>query len=227
MTIEWEEITDHQHNYIDEVFQLYDQAFPIEVREPHQIFLNSLQYAKHNKPNNYRILLGLQDLKLVSFAAGHYLAASNSGFLVYLATKDLQRSKGLGTQTLLKFENLLNDDARLAGEDAIKAIVLETEKPEFVHSHSEREGCAKRERFYKKNGFQLYNEITYVQPPLNGGDEYVPLNLFIKQESLTKQEIEEIIYDMYKEKYGASNKINPRILDGGLSKMDLPSIRKH
>lgn len=38
MTIRWDEITDDYLINLDMVLKLYDQAFPIEVREPHDIF---------------------------------------------------------------------------------------------------------------------------------------------------------------------------------------------
>ncbi|UPG63676.1 hypothetical protein [Metabacillus endolithicus] len=46
MTIKWVEITEETLEHYKSAMKLYDQAFPIEVREPHQTFLRSMQYTK-------------------------------------------------------------------------------------------------------------------------------------------------------------------------------------
>ncbi|MGM0878478.1 MAG: hypothetical protein ACQEWV_28220 [Bacillota bacterium] len=70
MTIKWVEITEENLFNLEMVIELYDQSFPIEVREPHNIFLRSLQYAKNRRPNNYHFLIGIEGDQLVSFATG-------------------------------------------------------------------------------------------------------------------------------------------------------------
>lgn len=60
MAIKWDEITHDNLTHFEKVLKLYDQAFPIEVRESHDIFLNSLQYARNRKPNNFRFLIGFE-----------------------------------------------------------------------------------------------------------------------------------------------------------------------
>ncbi len=216
MSIRWDEITVDYIINLDKVLTLYDQTFPIEVREPHETFLRSLQYARNNKPNNFRFLIGFEGENLVSFATGHYLADVNLGFIVYIATNPRVRShKGLGSKTLLKMEELLNQDARLAGNSSLTALILETEIQEMVHTETERKDCIKRNHFFEKNQYKKYQDINYLQPPLFEGGSPIPLNLFVKgspKEQFFKKEISEFIRCMYREKYYLVNGIDKKVL---------------
>lgn len=71
--------------------------------------------------------------------------------------------------------------------------------------------------------------MDYVQPPLQGGAENIPLQLFIKSfqsSELSKVEVKELIRSMYIEKYSLVNGINEEVLYNGLKEMgiDLLSI---
>jgi hypothetical protein len=213
--ISWKEISNDNLFYLDQVFELYDQSFPLEVREPHNIFLQSLKYATKAYPNNFRLLVGLSGKALVSFATGHYLADVNTGFVVYIATNPLFRTNGIGTKTLLKIEEILNKDAVLAGNSSLRAMILETESPNWAETVIDREECLKRNGFFQKNGYKQYLEMEYVQPPLHNDDKSIPLNLFMKvkeKDYLNKEEVRNIIHTIYQEKYYIVNNIDNEIL---------------
>lgn len=224
MTIRWEEITYDNLTNIEKVFAIYDEAFPIEVREPQDIFYQSLDYAKTRLPNGFRFLVGYEGEQLVSFATGHYFAEANIGFIVYIATNPLIRSKGLGTKTLVKIEELLNEDAISAGNVSLRATILETEKQEIVHNEAEKEDCIKRNRFFERNGYKKIDEIQYIQPPLNNGDSNVPLNLFINKNDVSKEEIIKYIQIIYKEKYCFVNRIDKQVLKSCLEMMGIENV---
>jgi hypothetical protein len=213
--ISWKEISNDNLFYLDQVFELYDQSFPLEVREPHNIFLQSLKYATKAYPNNFRLLVGLSGKALVSFATGHYLADVNTGFVVYIATNPLFRTNGIGTKTLLKIEEILNKDAVLAGNSSLRAMILETESPNWAETVIDREECLKRNGFFQKNGYKQYLEMEYVQPPLHNDDKSIPLNLFMKvkeKDYLNNEEVRNIIHTIYQEKYYIVNNIDNEIL---------------
>jgi GNAT superfamily N-acetyltransferase len=215
MPINWLEITLNNYTYLEEAFQLYDQSFPLNVREPHHILLKSLQYAVEQTPDNLHFLIGLENDELVSLATAHYLAEVNAGFIVYLAVNEKMRKKGLGKQTLQQIESLLNEDAIANNQQTISAISLETEKLADAAAMAEEEACSKRNLFFKKNGYRLYDEIHYIQPPLHGEEGSVPLNLFIKamdKNRYTKVECKHIIKAMYREKYARVNGIDEKVL---------------
>lgn len=224
MTIRWEEITYHNMNHLDKVLKIYDQAFPIEVREQHNTFISSLKYASEMKPNSFRFLVGLEGEEIVSFATGHYLAKVNTGFVVYIATNPSVQSRGIGAMTLSKLEELLNQDSIMAGNNSLRALFLETEKQEIVQTVAEKEDCSKRNRFFIKNGYKKFEEINYLQPPLHNGEGNVPLNLLIKEShknSIKLKEIIETIIAIYKEKYYLINGIDKKILEDCLKEMGI------
>ena len=224
MTIRWEQITYNNLTNIEQALEMYDQAFPIEVREPRSIFIESFKYPNLRAPNSYRFLVGYDGDQLVSFATGHYFADANFGFIVYIATNPNVRSKGLGSKTLSKLEELLNQDAISAGNIALKAIVLETEKMEMVHTEEEKEDCIIRSRFFERNGYTQLKEVTYLQPPLHDGESSIPLNLFINNHDISQQEIAEFIQAMYREKYFLVNGIDKKILKECLEKMGFEKV---
>ncbi|MGM7634977.1 GNAT family N-acetyltransferase [Bacillus sp. Hm123] len=224
MTITWDEITFDNVSNLEKTLKIFDQAFPVEVRESHDIFLKSLNYAKTNKPNNFRFLIGVEGEKIVSFATGHYLAAVNVGFIVYIVTDPFVRSKGLGAKTLLKLEELLVQDASLAGNTSLKAVILETETQEVVHTETEKQDCIRRNKFFERNDYKQYKNIDYLQPPLHFGASNIPLNLFIKNMQSTgvnKEEINHIIRIIFKEKYYIVNEIDRDILKNCLQTMGI------
>ncbi|WP_260288741.1 GNAT family N-acetyltransferase [Peribacillus aracenensis] len=216
MTIKWDEITIDNLSNLEKALKIFDRVFPVEVRESHDIFLKSLQYAKRNKPNNFRFLVGFEGEKMVSFATGHYLADVNVGFIVYIFTDPVVRSKGLGTKTLLELEKLLNKDAFLAGYTLLKAVILETETEEMVHTEIEKQDCIKRNKFFERNNYKQYKNIDYLQPPLHFGASNIPLNLFIKRVQLNEindEEVSNAIRSIFREKYYIVNEIDKDIIE--------------
>ncbi|CAH2715888.1 hypothetical protein BACCIP111895_03072 [Neobacillus rhizosphaerae] len=224
MTIKWDEITNDNVSNLEKALEIFDRAFPVEVRETHDVFIKSLQYAKSSKPNNYRFLIGFEGERIVSFATGHYLADVNVGFIVYIVTNPLVRSKGLGTKTLLKLEELLNEDASFAGNTSLKAVILETEKQEMAHTVTEKLDCIRRNIFFERNNYKQYKNLDYIQPPLHFGASHIPLNLFIKnvqKNRISDEEINVSIGAIFREKYYIVNGIDKNILKHCLRTMGI------
>ncbi|WP_338780068.1 GNAT family N-acetyltransferase [Metabacillus sp. FJAT-52054] len=216
MTVTWKEITLHNQEAFKEAMAIYDQAFPIDVREPHDVFQKSL------RTGSYRFLVGMEGEEVLSFATGHYLKEVNAGFIVYLLANPLVRSRGIGGQTLLKLEEWLEEDARSAGHDSIEAIILETEKPELVHTEEEKADCVKRFRFFNRHGYREAEGVHYVQPPLFEGQIPVPLSLFVKsyqQTAPSRERIAEYVQAMYRDKYSLANGVDQAILTDLLAKI--------
>jgi GNAT superfamily N-acetyltransferase len=224
MTFTWEEINYDNMLDLHKVYKIYDETFPMEVREPHQVFLESLQNATARKPNNFRFLISKLGDEVVSFATGHYLAEVNTGFVVYIATNPKMRSRGVGNKTLFYMEELLKKDAFLTGKDSLSAIILETEKEEMAHSKLEKNECIQRNRFFQRNGFKLFKELEYIQPPLHMDENDIPLHLFIKvlrDVNLNLEEVKRIIQAIYREKYYLVNKIDKEVLNNCLNRMGI------
>lgn len=224
MTIIWKEVTLEDQNLWNQVMELYDRSFPLEVREPHSIFKKSMKYAEISKPNAFHFIAGIDNEQVVSFATGHYLAEVNAGFIVYIATNPSVQNKGLGSHTLLTLEQLLNKDAIKAGYSSLNLVILETEKEENAETKQEQEECQKRKSFFERNKYKAYKEIEYVQPPLYQEHEAVPLNLLIKNVQkidITIEYIFQIVKYMYQEKYLAVNGLEKETIIGCLQNMGL------
>jgi hypothetical protein len=224
MEIRWEEITGKHLDHIEEVFKLYNQTFPFEVREPNSILLKSLAYAENEKLNTFRFLAGFEGEELISFATGHYLADVNSGFIVYIVTNPVARSKGSGGKTLVKMEQLLKKDAIRAGNSSLESYILETETEEMARTSEEKEDCLKRKTFFERNEYKRFEGIHYLQPSLHSGDNSIQLNLYLKtlnESVITAKEVKEVIRAMYKEKYEKINEIDKNVLNGCLEQMGL------
>ncbi|MFE7065171.1 GNAT family N-acetyltransferase [Sutcliffiella sp. NPDC057660] len=224
MALEWIEITNSGTKYLEEVMELYEQSFPIEVRESQDIFHRSIRYSESSFPNNFRFLVGVEDGKVLSFATSHFLASVNAGFVVYIVTNPSIRSIGLGSKTLTKLEELLNADAIKAGYENIDKILLETETKEMVHTEEERAECSKRDKFFEKNGYIHLNSIDYRQPHLHKGESSIPLKLFVKKYNgieISKDMFQQAIVALYQEKYFKVNEIERNVLHKCLAEMGI------
>ncbi|MDQ0418528.1 GNAT superfamily N-acetyltransferase [Croceifilum oryzae] len=216
MDITWKELTSEDQIFIQKAFEIYDQSFPDEVREPHDVFYRGLSSQTSSFPDSYTFLVGYQnESEICSLATAHYFSNINMGFIVYLATNPHIRSHGIGSMTLKKIEEILMDGAKRAGYHSLKGIVLETEKEEFAHTELEKQTCARRNRFFEKNQFVNLVNVTYLQPPLKQGDPSVPLHLFLKQgkEMILGSEIERLIEEIFQKKYQVMNQIPVKVLE--------------
>ncbi len=224
MTIQWEQMRCQNPARMDKVLALYDRSFPLEVREPHDVFYSGFQYAQTAAPNQFCLLISVEGDQLLSFAAGHYLAEVNTGFVVYIAADPNHRNRGMGSKTLAKMEDVFNEAAILAGKSKVSGIILETEKEEEAVTTMEEMECRKRMQFFAKNQYQPCLGIDYVQPPLHPDGPTVPLNLLFKNldgENVHDEHVREIVQQIYAEKYGAVNKIENTILRKCLKQMGI------
>ena len=209
MNLEWHVITNGEDHYLKQAFALYNAAFPVELREDHQVLLDSLK--NNGDPEGFCFLTGLLDGNVVALATAHYLADINIGFIVYIVTDPDIRGKGTGKETLKKVEEILNERAIRNGTGGLDAMLLETEKEEDAVSLQDKEECQKRARFFNRNGYVKQENQLYLQPPLHGENQGVPLHLYVKylgEEGWGREEIHQAIYSIYKGKYLAVNRIN-------------------
>ena len=208
MVLEWKEITHLEDGLLKKAFSLYHTCFPKYVREEEEVFYESIRQIENNLPNRYHFLVGLLDDKVVCMATAHYMAETNCGYIVYIATDPEVRGKGLGKKTLLKMEELLSDDAKKAGRSSLLGISLETEREIDAKNEEEYEETINRLQFFQHLGFSPVKHHYYVQPPLY--KDQIPVPLYLAFKPLTdNQEIDfqQLTKAMYYEKYYKMNKI--------------------
>lgn len=224
----WHYIVDSKDALLVDVFQLYDQIFPLEVREPHDVLVKSLQTSQLDDTQSFGFLVGRDQDTVVSFATAHYFTKVNSGFIVYIGTDPSYRNHGIGSQTLAKMEKWFQENARKSGFKSLRAVILEVEKIENMTTELERVECIKRNHFFEKNGYDHVSSLHYVQPPLHAYDSAVPLNLFVKVVhggELEKRELFDLIDSMYTGKYRLINQIPNTVLHECLQSMGI-SVEK-
>ncbi|MGM9931336.1 GNAT family N-acetyltransferase [Pradoshia sp.] len=212
MDIEWKELDLHDSDsLLNEALHLYDESFPEEVRESHDLFRRSLTLS--SSENVYHFLVGLENGKVISMATAHYFARANFGYIVYLAAHPEKRGIGLGKKTIEEMRRRLQLDAKASGYPSLSAVVLETEKETTAHDEEEYAINLKRLKFFESLGFQIA-EVEYVQPPLFHGQIPVPLylqmNILDETASLTPEDTIEVLY---KEKYNKVNQISSKELE--------------
>lgn len=220
----WHEIVDPQDIFLDDVFQLYDRIFPMEVREPHDVLMKSLETSQMDETQSFGFLVGLVQETVVSFATAHYFSGVNSGFIVYIGTDASYRKQGIGSLTMAKTEEWMQKKALRAGYESLRSIILEAEQMENMPTELEKVECMNRNRFFEKNGYHHASSVRYVQPPLHANESAVSLNLFVKTNqgyNLSKSELYDVIYSMYFKKYGLLNQIQEHILHDCLQFMGI------
>ena len=222
MILEWKEITNLEDGLLKKAFSLYHTCFPEYVREAKEVFYESIRRIENNLPNRYHFLVGLINNEVVCMATAHYMAKINCGYIVYIATDPEVRGKGLGKETLLKMEALLNDDAKNAGHSSLLGISLETEREIDTKNKEEYEETINRLQFFQHLGFSPVKHYPYVQPPLY--KDQIPVPLYLAFKPLTdKQEIDfqQLTKAMYYEKYYKMNKIPTPVLEDCMRPQEL------
>ncbi len=214
MGIEWKEITDLEDGLLRKALSLYHDCFPEYVREDECVFYESIKQRDNNAPNKFHFLVGIVNNKVICFSTAHYLAEVNCGYIVYIAADPKERGKGLGKQTLLKIEELLNKDALDAGQTFLKGIFLETEREIDAENEEEYKENVNRLQFFNRAGFTPIKDFPYVQPPLYSGQTPVPLYLAFKPLTCKENfDYGQVVKAIYHEKYHKMNKISLSVLD--------------
>ncbi|MCM1312453.1 MAG: GNAT family N-acetyltransferase [Bacteroides sp.] len=73
-------------------------------------------------------------------------------------------------------------------------VVLEVEMPE-------NEMSRRRIEFYRRNGFELWNE-EYFQPPYKSGDSFLPMRIMAYGSLSAETDFQHICHSIHKEVYG-------------------------
>jgi len=131
--------------------EIYIDSFEVSARQPLNVIRKRVLSGKE------KLLVGIKDGKVVSFALLWKL--KNSGFVLldYLAVKREHRSKSIGR----KFLKFISSSLRPRGEK----LIIEVDDPSFGRNRQERE---RRVSFYKRRGAHILKDIRYILRPVNG-----------------------------------------------------------
>lgn len=166
-----------QHPSYPFVEQLFVDAFPPDERRP-------LPDQRSNTDNNTRfqcLLVTDRNQKPTGF-----ITCWDLGICLYVehfATSPEMRGAGIGSA-------ILRDFLTKAG----KPVVLEVE-------HPDTEIARRRIGFYRRNGFELWEDVDYIQPPYSPGQSAVPL-LLMATPGLSREDASKIIAAIHTQVYG-------------------------
>lgn len=164
-----------QHNEFDEVYELMVTSFPSSERRSYEDQKALL------KKRNYEIKTNRNDKgELLSFMAIWQLDTSH--FIEHLAVSPLSRGGGIGGKVM-------------------KELIEESEKPVLLEvEHPETEIAKKRIQFYERLGFHL-NTHDYIQPPIQAGEEPLPLHIMSYPDPISAEEFKIFKNDIFSELY--------------------------
>ena len=154
------------NEYFDEVWSLYENAFPAFMRRFRK---DQLKVMEH--PLYYCDVI-LNDDKFIGFI--FWWDFLSCRYVEYFAIAENQQNKGWGSTVLKAFI-----------PESEKPIILEVELPEKPIDRQ-------RIKFYERIGF-ITNTYKYVLPPMREGEKELELLLMTYPHVFPKKEVEDFI----------------------------------
>lgn len=164
---------------LEELCQLYLEAFPEEERRPLEKWLKLI-----DEEPMFRILTVMKDRNFVGFMT--YWTFLDFTYVEHFAIKPSYRGEGIGGTALTLFLELQK-----------QPVVLEVELPTTLVAQ-------KRIRFYEKYHFVRLSEL-YQQPPYRSGGSWLPMNIMCYAKGAGVPEIEKIKKLLYEYVYKVGN----------------------
>ncbi|RPI28232.1 MAG: N-acetyltransferase [Chloroflexota bacterium] len=162
-------------------FEIYEEAFPVEERDPTGKMVAWLRQL--------RLPAGLRSDRCVHFwaavlqgsVAGMAIFSAHRdtrlGFIAYMAVAAEMRSQGLGSQILCEVVAQIKADLLQLCDAPGLGVCLEVECPGEAGDEAERRRRERRIMFYQRMGAQVVPGVDFVAPPLGDGLPAVPYDL--------------------------------------------------
>jgi len=170
-------IADNPLPFYENLYQLYNDSFPVEERREWGEMELILKIDKRFN----RLVFTIEN----EFSG--FLTYWEFGSFVYVehfAVPDSKRGQGIGTQFMKSF--IIKQQS---------PIVLEVELPEHMKA-------IRRIAFYEKLGFKTITK-NYLQPPYDGKSDFLALAILSNDENYATKDFEQIKETLYKEVYKA------------------------
>lgn len=168
-------LTNINHEDFNSFYELMSEAFPpIERRK--------LENQKKLLENDFYNIVGYKENdRVIAFIASWEF--ENFNFIEHFAVDNSYRGNGIGSKILKQYLNKYKN----------KPVFLEVEYPEDNYSK-------RRIEFYKRLGFSL-NDYEYVQPPLEKGNELLPLKIMSYPKESNNKQLNRFRNNVYKHVY--------------------------
>ena len=108
-------------------------------------------------------------------------------YVEHFATDATARNRGYGCQIMATLQARVGD----------MPIVLEVEMPEDALS-------IRRVGFYERQGFTLWSDWSYIQPPYRNGDEPLPMRLMVWGDLLPERDFARVSIAIHRAVYGVA-----------------------
>ncbi|PTH75399.1 hypothetical protein [Staphylococcus agnetis] len=214
------QIKSTQDQWYEPALDFYMDKLDPLVTEDESVFVQSLKTEKTH--NDYVLLVGIEDNRVVSFATAHYEATTNTGFIVYLIAEPGAQQETYLAMMLEEVEKGINRlSNQLHGRDVNFFMFESTLENPDVDAET-AEDIAFRRHFLTHHGYEKQTQIPYIQPSLDRKGKPVPLDLYIKANiPLTKDIYGTSVKSCYILKYVFANRIPRRVIYPLLIKMNL------
>ena len=178
------------------VEQLWLASFPCNERRDTEAQRNNVDSRA-----NFHCLLAEDDGKAVAFIT--YWHFGDFCYGEHLATDPACRNKGYGAQILSTLNSKLfplpskpsTFNSQLSTLTPPMPFVLEVEMPADDLSR-------RRIAFYERNGFTLWRDCAYMQPPYRPEDAPLPMLLMVKGNLSPEQDFPHVRQTIHREVYG-------------------------
>ena len=178
------------------VEQLWLASFPCNERRDTEAQRNNVDSRA-----NFHCLLAEDDGKAVAFIT--YWHFGDFCYGEHLATDPACRNKGYGAQILSTLHSKLSllpskpstFNSQLSTLTPPMPFVLEVEMPADDLSR-------RRIAFYERNGFTLWRDCAYMQPPYRPEDAPLPMLLMVKGNLSPEQGFPRVRQTIHREVYG-------------------------
>lgn len=158
----------------DKVFGIMDEAFPSSEMRTY-----TDQKALLENPK-YKLFVYKVEGDILGFMATWEWEVFN--FIEHFAIDSKARSLGIGSLMLKEYLEKVN-----------KKVFLEVELPQTDYAK-------RRIGFYERIGFH-FNDFEYLQPPLQVGEDFLPLRVMSYKEAISQEMMDEFRGVVYKEVY--------------------------
>ena len=178
------------------VEQLWLASFPCNERRDTEAQRNNVDSRA-----NFHCLLAEDDGKAVAFIT--YWHFGDFCYGEHLATDPACRNKGYGAQILSILHSKLfplpskpsTFNSQLSTLTPPMPFVLEVEMPADDLSR-------RRIAFYERNGFTLWRDCAYMQPPYRPEDAPLPMLLMVKGNLSPEEDFQRVKQTIHREVYG-------------------------
>ena len=190
-----------QADRMEEFRNIYEAAFPADdEREDYDTILSRIA-DKQTVPETYAVLETGEDGRVCAGEIADYYPGCHCLEIIYIATEETVRGKGLGETILLKGTKAI---VETIGQALVKWVFFESENPFAVCPDASSPVSVKRLRFFARNG-AVRVPVDYIQPPL-GPQKEPSENMFLlvlpqfsnEATAIPKEEIQAFIQDFYK-----------------------------